>query len=90
MDELKECGGCGEIKPAAEFKTSLMDDYVCASCQVLDAKLAEYTALVNEASRLEDEYYDCTSEGERMEVSARLYEVRSKIFGFDWNGEESE
>lgn len=84
MSEAKHCGGCGEMKSEVEFKTSAMGDYVCASCQSLDALMSAFGALEDEVARLQDEYADCTSKFERMEVRAKLREVERKMADFDW------
>jgi ribosomal protein S17 len=72
------------MKPAGEFRTSAMGDYVCAGCQSLDALMSAFSALEDEEARLQDEYSDCASEVERMEVRAKLREVERKMADFDW------
>ncbi|PAD72396.1 hypothetical protein [Paenibacillus campinasensis] len=102
MSEAKHCGGCGEMKPEAEFKTSAMGDYVCAECQKYDAISAEFSELENEEARLTDEIMELKSSLESAkelvarrqaaldEALQRAREHGVKMTQFKWEREAGE
>lgn len=102
MDKTVECGGCGEMKPSYEFKTSAMGDYLCADCQKFDIIMAEYSALEDEECRLVDDAMEVESalyraretvlrlENELAEAQRKIAENHGKMAAFDWQREATE
>lgn len=102
MDKTIECGGCGGRKPAGEFKTSAMGDYLCADCQKFDVIMAEYSALEDEECCLVDAAMEVESalylaretvlrlENELAEAQRKIAENHGKMAAFDWQREVAE
>jgi hypothetical protein len=101
VNKTVECGGCSEMKPAGEFRTSAMGDYLCADFQKCDVIMAEYGALENEECRLVDAAMEIESalyraretvlrlENELVEAQRKIGQNHRKMADFDWQREVS-